>query len=122
MAFNYDSSDRFADAKGQPQASGGGIEMMPLNQWEYNESSVLLPPGYQLSHEPVLPQAPKTPQKKILSQGGGANSQSSNQTPKKLQFSTSEIVHESPISIISNRALLPNRKRLVGYRLMAIAV
>lgn len=116
MAFNYDS-DRYSDCSGSKDhqmaacnGAGGGIEMMPLNQWDNVETSVLVPPGHQLSYDPVLPQTPRTPQKKILSQGG--QSSSNNPTPKKqLQFSTSEIVHEPPISIITSRALLPNRKR-----------
>lgn len=115
MAFNYDS-DRYSNGSGGQQhqmpGNSGGIEMVPLNQWDNNELNGLLPPGHQLSYDPVLPQTPRTPQRKILvNQGGGTQS---NQTPKKLQFSnTPEIVHESPISIISSRALLPNRKRFV---------
>lgn len=100
MSFNYDSSAMNASGGG-----GGGIEMVQLNKGEGSGT-----PASNGGLSTALPQTPKTP-RKILSQG---STSSTHQTPKKqLQFSTPEChtVPPSPISLVSPKIMMPNRKR-----------
>lgn len=122
MAFNYEpntvtgimnGSRTTAPSSSTKGAGRDAIEMVPLKKRENSHSS-----RRSEKENEVLPQTPLPPKpsKKILSHTSSTTTQQPPQTPKKqLQFSEPECHTVSPspppISIISPRIILPNRKR-----------